>query len=121
MGNKVSEEFEIKHTSSVIYIKLPDGSKAFLGYKVEGGVMKLIETYTPSQHRGKGVARRLIEYAIDLARKQGLLIEPICSYAIYYFMRHPELRNLLIPELRDSDLNSLYRQRIEEEKRKASK
>ena len=43
----VSGGLEVRHTSTVIYAKLPDGSKAFLGYRVEGGIMKLVETYTP--------------------------------------------------------------------------
>lgn len=113
----MGEEVEIKHTSSVIYARLPDGSKAFLGYSVEGNVMKLIETYTPPQHRGKGIAAKLVEYAIKLAREKGLLIEPVCSYAIYYFLKHKEYRDLLVPKLREADLSELYKKRLKEERK----
>jgi len=117
LGSKVSEELEVRHTSSVIYVKLPDGSKAYLGYRIEGGIMKLIETYTPPQHRGKGIASKLVEYSIKLAMENNWLIEPICSYAVYYFSKHSEFKNLLIPELRNSDLGKLYRQRLKEERK----
>jgi len=106
----------IKHTKRVIYMRFNDGSKAFIKYEVENGTMKLLETYTPPQHRGKGVARRLMEYAIKLAKENGWLIEPICSYSIYFFRRNPELRELLIPSLRNVDFEKLFRKRLEEEK-----
>lgn len=96
-----SGEIVIKHTSQVIYTRFNDGSKAYLKYEVENGVMKLLETYTPPQHRGKGIATLLVKYAIDLARKNSLLIKPICSYSIHYFITHPESRDILIPEYRD--------------------
>ena len=108
----------IGHTKRVIYMKFNDGSKAFIRYVVEDHVMKILETYTPPQHRGKGVARKLMEYAIKLARENNWLIEPICSYAIYFFTKNPGLKNLLIPELRNTDLNELFRKKIEEEKAK---
>ncbi len=99
-------------------MRLEDGSKAFIRYVVKDNVMRIMETYTPPQHRGKGVAAKLMDYAIDLARRNGWLIEPICSYSIYYFIKHPEIRDLLIPELRESDLEDLFRKRLEEERKK---
>ncbi len=111
------EELVIRHTSAVIYARLGDGSKAYIKYRVQDGVMELISTYTPPQHRGKGIARRLMEYAVRMAEENGWLIKPICSYAIYYFMKHPEKRHLLVPELRDADLEELFKKALEEERR----
>ncbi|ADI31711.1 acetyltransferase-like protein [Staphylothermus hellenicus DSM 12710] len=121
MVRKMSDILEIKHTSRVIYARLPDNSKAFIRYRVENGVMKLVETYTPPQHRGKGVAKKLMQYAIELAKKNNWLVEPICSYSIYYFIKYPEHRELLIPEYRkrsDEELKELFRKRLEEERNK---
>ncbi|MEM4601618.1 MAG: GNAT family N-acetyltransferase [Desulfurococcaceae archaeon] len=92
---------EVKHTSQVIYVVLEDKSKAYLKYQVEGKVMKLVETYTPPQHRGKGIGNVLVNYAIDLAKSNQWLIEPICSYTIYYFMRNKDKRLALVEEYRD--------------------
>lgn len=117
----MSDILEIKHTSTVIYARLSDNSKAFIRYRVENGVMKLIETYTPLQHRGKGIAKKLMQYAIELAKKNNWLIEPICSYSVYYFIKYPEYRELLVPEYRkmsDEELKELFKKRLEEEKKK---
>jgi len=116
-GIKEGNELEIKHTSSVIYARLPGSKeKAWIAYEVEGNVMKLLKTYTPPEYRGKGIAAKLTQYAIELARKNGWVIEPVCSYAIHYFIKHPELKQLLKPELRDADLRKLFEERLREEK-----
>ena len=116
-GIKEGNELEIRHTSSVIYARLPGSKeKAWIAYEVEGNVMKLLKTYTPPEYRGKGIAAKLTQYAIELAKKNGWVIEPVCSYAIHYFIKHPELRELLKPELRNADLRKLFEERLKEEK-----
>ncbi len=116
-GIEERDELEIKHTSSVIYARLPGSKeKAWIAYEVEGNVMKLLKTYTPPEYRGKGIAAKLTQYAIELARKNGWVIEPVCSYAIHYFIKHPELKQLLKPELRDADLRKLFEERLKEER-----
>lgn len=109
-------EIEVKHTSAVIYARLPDGSKAYIKYAVEDGRMEIISTYTPPKYRGRGIASKLMGYAVKLARDKGLLIEPICSYSIHYMLKHPEHRDLLVPELRSADLEKLLEERLRLEK-----
>lgn len=116
-GIKEGNELEIRHTSSVIYARLPGSKeKAWIAYEVEGNVMKLLKTYTPPEYRGKGIAAKLTQYAIELAKKNGWVMEPVCSYAIHYFIKHPELRELLKPELRNADLRKLFEERLKEER-----
>lgn len=95
------EEIAVKHTSQIIYATLPTGVKAYLKYLVEADVMKLIETYTPQEFRGRGIAAKLVDYAINLAREKNWLIEPICSYAVYYFMKNKDKRNILVERYRN--------------------
>uniref|UniRef100_A0A7J3Y0N2 N-acetyltransferase n=1 Tax=Thermogladius calderae TaxID=1200300 RepID=A0A7J3Y0N2_9CREN len=112
---------EIKHTSTIIYTTLPDNTKAFIKYKVEGNIMKILETYTPPQYRGRGIAGRLMEYAINMARDMGLLIEPVCSYSVYYFLKNREARGILAEPFRsmsDEELKQLFERRVGEEKSK---
>ncbi|MCS7139606.1 MAG: N-acetyltransferase [Candidatus Nezhaarchaeota archaeon] len=90
------EEYTIEHTDQLVYVALPGGRKAYLKYRVEGNVMKLIQTYTPPEFRGRGIAAQLVKYSIDLARRNNWLIEPICSYAVYYFMKSPGERDVLV-------------------------
>ncbi len=97
---------------------MPDNSKAYIKYEVKDNRMRLLETYTPPQHRGKGIAKKLMEYAVRLAEERNLFIEPVCSYSVYYFIKNPGKRHLLAPEYRDIDLEELWKKRIEEEKKK---
>ncbi|OYT38950.1 MAG: GNAT family N-acetyltransferase [Desulfurococcales archaeon ex4484_58] len=114
-------ELEIKHTSRVIYTVLPDNSKAFIRYRIVDHVMELLETYTPPQHRGRGIARKLMDYAIKLAQENNWLIKPICSYSIYYFIKNKEKRKLLTPEFKnmsDDKLKKIFEERLHEEQQK---
>ncbi len=113
------EEPEVRYTSTVFYVRFPDGSKAFLRYRVENGKMLLIETYTPPQHRGKGVARAMMRKAVEVARERGLKVVPICSYSVYYFLKHPEERDVLAEEYRgmsDDELKRYYEERLRAER-----
>ncbi|MEM1719381.1 MAG: GNAT family N-acetyltransferase [Desulfurococcaceae archaeon] len=115
--------YVIKHTSQVIYAVLPSGSKAYLKYQVEGNVMKLIETYTPPEFRGRGIATQLVDYAINLAQRNNWLIEPICSYTVYYFMKNREKRGILIERyrnLKEEDWKQLFESARIREKNKES-
>ncbi len=113
-----SETPEVRYTKTVFYIKMPDGAKAYLRYSVEGDTLKLVETYTPPQHRGKGLARKMVEFALKFAEERDLKIEPICSYAVYYFLKNPDKRHMLLPKYQEMDLEELFRKRREEEAKK---
>ncbi len=113
----VGEEIVLGHTSRVVYARLPDGSKAFIRYLVEGDRVRVLETYTPPKHRGKGVAKLMMDYLVRLVVEKGLYVEPVCSYAVYYFIKNPDKRDLLVPELRESDLEELFRERLAIERR----
>jgi predicted GNAT family acetyltransferase len=106
-----------------VYTVFSDGSKAFLKYTVENGIMKLLETYTPPQHRGKGVALQLIKYAIELAKRNNWLIEPICSYVIYFFTKNPDYRYILADPYRslsDEEWKKLFEEAKMREEMKRS-
>lgn len=109
--------FEVKRTKNVFYISFPDiEEKAFLRYRVEGDKIYLIATYTPPKYRGKGIGRILVEEALRFAEENRLKIVPICSYAIYYFVKNPNKRDLLAPEYQNANLEELFRKALEEEK-----
>ncbi|MCX8196098.1 MAG: N-acetyltransferase [Acidilobaceae archaeon] len=115
------EELKVEYTSTVFFVKFSDGSKAFLRYGIEGDKMALIETYTPPQHRGKGVAKMMVEKALEVAQERGLKIEPICSYSVYYFLKNPDKRGMLAePYIRmsEEEMKRYYEQRLAEERAK---
>lgn len=114
-------KLDIKHTSQVIYATMPDNTKAYIKYDVNNGVMRILETYVPPQHRGMGIARQLVEYAVSLAAKEGLCIEPVCSYAIHYFARNTDKRNALCEKYRDLSEEEWLRLYEEARSREGSK
>lgn len=117
----MSLNYVIKHTSTVIYAVMPDNSKAYLKYSINGNVMELLETYTPPQWRGIGIAKKLVEYAIDLARSNNWFIKPVCSFTIGYFIRNPDKRDILVSEYREmsvDELKKIMEERLREEESK---
>lgn len=114
---------EVRKSGGVYYIRFEDGSKAYLATEVEGGVMKLIETYVPESKRGQGVARVLVEKAVEDAVRSGLRVLPICSYAVWYFMKNKDKREVLVDELKslsDDGWAQLYEARRATEAAKRS-
>ncbi len=114
----MNEEYKVEMTSRVFFIRLPDKSKAYLRYHIEDGKLFLDATYTPENWRGRGLARKLVEYALDYASRNGLKIAPICSYSVYYFIKNPEKRDMLAEEYRDIDLQKYFEERLAAEKSK---
>lgn len=57
-----------------------DGSTAYLTYEREGGTVAMTHTIVPPPIEGRGVAGRLTSTAVEWARREGLDIDPQCSY-----------------------------------------
>ncbi|MDX9783907.1 MAG: GNAT family N-acetyltransferase [Spirochaetia bacterium] len=45
--------------------------------------------------KGQGIGGRLVEAVVKLARKEGVKIHPLCSYAAAYLKKKPEYLDLL--------------------------
>jgi len=58
-------------------------------YRIGDGVMRMTHTEVPASLRGRGIAARLVAFALDEARAKGLKVEPLCSYVQRYMQRHP--------------------------------
>ena len=117
----MGHDIVVERKGSVYFVRFGDGSKAYLAVRedLERGIMELVETYTPPQHRGKGVAKALVRKAVEDARAKGLKIVPICSYSVYYFIKHPEERDVLADEFRnmgDEGLRQYFEKRLAEER-----
>ncbi len=56
--------------------------------------MTLFHTGVPVPISGRGIAARLVQAALDLAREQGWKVVPACSYAEAYMDKHPEYGDL---------------------------
>ncbi|AGW42471.1 hypothetical protein O159_25390 [Leifsonia xyli subsp. cynodontis DSM 46306] len=68
----------------------------FVDYRVLDGEISLTRTFTVPTFRGKGLAAKLVEYAVDdIARSGELRVAPICPYIAKWFDAHPEHSGLL--------------------------
>jgi uncharacterized protein len=75
-----------------------DGELAgFTAYKARRGLIAFIHTEIEERFQHRGLADRLIEYALDDARERGLVVLPFCPFVQSFIQRHPEYIGL-VPE-----------------------
>ncbi|MEM3365097.1 MAG: GNAT family N-acetyltransferase [Candidatus Methanomethyliaceae archaeon] len=70
-------------------------SEAFLKFHVSKGKMYIDSTFTPEEHRGKGLGRKMMEAAIKYAKENKLKIVPVCPFSVDFFKKYPEYKELL--------------------------
>jgi predicted GNAT family acetyltransferase len=72
------------------------GGTAVLAYAPAGsGLVEFYSTFVPPADRGRGVAARLVEAAVQYARAEGLRIIPSCWYVAQWLRHHPEHADLV--------------------------
>jgi predicted GNAT family acetyltransferase len=59
------------------------------------GVKKVLSVFVSPEMRGKGVAKILMEKTIEIAKQEGFLIIPVCSYAIGFFQKYQDFNDVL--------------------------
>ena len=73
-----------------------EGEEARLLYReTENKEMDLYSTFVPPAGRGQGLAKKLVEAAIEYAESRDFKIIPSCSYVKTYFDKHQERQKLL--------------------------
>lgn len=72
-----------------------DSHEAALDYEREGDVLAITHTVVPAAIGGRGIAGALVQAACDFARREGLRVQPACSYAASWLERHPGYADLV--------------------------
>ena len=92
-----SEELKVHHRPSqrMFLARLAPGKYAFIEYELKENKVFITKTYTPPEFRGRGIASRLMQHVIKWARDGGYKVVPICSFAVYFFKKHPQYSDLL--------------------------
>lgn len=67
----------------------------FADYFDDDGVRQFPHTEVDPGHRGKGLAGKLVGYALTTTREEGLKADPICPYVATFIQRHPKYKDLL--------------------------
>ena len=72
-----------------------EGQTVFTEYRLSPGVMTFYHTLTPQALRGRGLAARVVQTALEFARAERLKVVPLCWYVNEHIKAHPEFRDLL--------------------------
>jgi len=89
-------DFEIKHdVEQNRFVSYVEDYEAVVEYTLKGNVIDLYRTFTPPELRGKGVAGKIVKYALERAKNNNLKVIPTCSYVRVYIERHENYKELL--------------------------
>jgi predicted GNAT family acetyltransferase len=67
-----------------------DGRLSKLDYIHEGKNFVITHVGVYPEHRGQGVAGKIVEAGLQYARENSLRVIPMCSYAAAYMRRNPK-------------------------------
>jgi len=82
-------------------IRLDGELAGFAQYRLRPGLIAFVHTEIDDRFGGRGLASRLIAFALDDARERHLEVLPFCPFVNGYIQRHREYVDL-VPEERRS-------------------
>ena len=89
------EKLEITHNPANDRFEVwIDGKLSKLDYIQEAKNFVIAHVGVYPEHRGQGVAGKIVEAALQYARENGLRVIPMCSYAAAYIRRNPQYMEL---------------------------
>jgi len=91
---------EIQHsitgTNGVFFVEENGERLAEMTYRMSGPTKMIIDhTEVSSKLAGKGIGKQLVTKGVEHARKNGLKILPLCSFAKSLFDKIPEFSDVL--------------------------
>lgn len=87
---------EVRHNAAARRYELAAGGKtAVADYVRAPGQITFTHTFVPPELRHHGIGARLVEGALEAARKDGLKVVPQCSFVAAFIRRHREFQDLL--------------------------
>ena len=84
--NEENKQYELKvdsHLAKIEYIKAKD--KIYLTH-----------TEVPKELEGKGLASKMVLFALEDIKKKDLTLVPLCPFVAGYIKKHPEWRELVL-------------------------
>ena len=76
---------------------IPFGDSGYVArYRLDGKTMVITHTGVPEPVAGRGIANLLTRKAVEVAADNGWKVHPACSYAVRWFERNTEYKNLLV-------------------------
>jgi predicted GNAT family acetyltransferase len=71
-----------------------EGAVAFANYRLTPTTVIITHTETPYALRGRGIASKLVQGALELIRADGLKVVAGCGFVVDYLNKHPEYPDL---------------------------
>jgi uncharacterized protein len=72
-----------------------EGAVAFANYRLAPGSVIITHTETPPALRGRGIASKLVQGALEMIRADGLKVVAGCGFVMDYLQKHPEFSDLV--------------------------
>ncbi|MGB8608710.1 GNAT family N-acetyltransferase [Bradyrhizobium sp.] len=72
-----------------------EGAMAFANYRLTPSTVVITHTETPPAMRGRGIASKLVQGALQLIRADGLKVVAGCGFVVDYLHKHPEFADLV--------------------------
>ena len=88
---------DIIKDKNIVYIKNEEGKMiAYCTFpKISEGLAMIDHTVVDPSLRGQGIAGKLMDKAYESIKEQGLRVRPTCSYAVAWFDKNPEKKDIL--------------------------
>jgi len=92
-----TESDEIRHNAAQRRFEVAVGdSLAVLDYApLDAATLDYNHTFVPPAMRGRGIASRLVRFALDYALERRLTVIPSCPFVATYIKAHPRYQVLL--------------------------
>ena len=75
-----------------------EGAVSYLAYhRVDEHTVDFLSTFTPPALRGRGIAARVVERALNWADENALKVIPSCWFVAELIERQPQWKRLLAP------------------------
>ena len=65
-------------------------------YRIDGETRAILHVEADPALRGSGAAGRFMQNLASHARRETIRLDPVCSYAVAWFKRHPEASDVLV-------------------------
>ncbi len=91
----MTEATPTRNTEESRFELIVDGQPCVLDYRESNGTITFTHTGVPKALEGRGLAGKLVKYALDHARGHNLKVASRCSYVDAYLERHKEYQDLV--------------------------
>lgn len=99
------DEFEVVHNDGARRYELRHDGQMIgdIEYQQRNRTVVMLHTRVAEEFGGRGLAARLVEFALADVRAAGGQVEPKCPYVHRYLDTHPEWQDLVAEDREQSD------------------